>query len=120
MGLISPRTGSVVGVEPDRGVGVMGMPAACATDACSRSTPQRLHRIRLHGPMLVHGGYDQRGAVPTSTAPGAADAYTAYQGRLGCHSRASFWASAICAGVMRFAMSSLALAAVGRPARPTS
>ena len=36
-----------------------------------------------------------------------ADAYTAYQGRLGCHSRASFWASAICAGVMRFASSSL-------------
>ena len=33
------------------------------------------------------------------------------QGRLGCHSRASFWASAICAGVMSFATSSLSLAA---------
>ena len=54
------------------------------------------------------------GAVPYSTAPWVlrADAYTAYQGRLGCHSRASFWASAICAGVMRFAMLSLFLAAI--------
>ena len=33
------------------------------------------------------------------------------QGRLGCHSRASFWASAICAGVMSFATSSLCPAA---------